>query len=395
MAYQSGTFTNLNDVLSTFATFLVSVGWTLHSNFREPMMFGVPDHRTTPPPPHDVYSFRYAWRVSASKGNKFIAMQDFYITHDGTYGTSGGGFPINGPGIAAVIGTAAGATVTEADMATAHPSWYHGMPAIMNPEGPVTLVSFVGDVTNPSTNFIMPLPSVVGQDNGTWSTGDFLFVQDNILAAPFGPVSGVPAPAPYWMMSDAGGDNVMLVVLHDNTTTLKTTYLGFGDMVKAGAWAGLGTYMLASHCNTNAFTGDVSGHGINNFGPPASVMNDTGITLAVRCDVDTDVNNWAKLGLGGRRLSSSAVIEQGLPGLQGGQFQFGTLRTLQSSLVNGATGLPLYIVVLRDSGLWSLVGNIPNVFQAKTAGFTPGTNTLAGDGTAMVVFDGFTVRKFP
>jgi hypothetical protein len=386
VSYQTGTVTNINDLLDTFKTFLVGAGWTVHSWWREKMMMGV---FTGGIPLHDEYSYRFGVRLSVSKGTKHVLMQDFYITHDFLYGTNGGTFPKNGPGIAVIMGAAAAAT-DFVDGAI------HG--------GVALFPTFTTPATVPETNIMVcPLPSVTHQDSGTWDPSDVnhpLGIDDGTLAAPFGPVGGAPVPMPYWMFADATGDNVVLVVLHDNTTTLRTTYICFGDLLKAGNWNG-GTYLGASHATVNAFTGlDGPGHAVNRFGPPGAIADDGGITFSVRITdpVDSTLAGWFGLGGGGRRIISSAEMDiQGVgpTGLRTGSFGFGILRTLRSSVVDGAPGLPVYLAIQRDSGLLSLIGTLPNIYQAKSAGFVPGTDTLAQNGDAVVVFDGFSVKKVP
>jgi hypothetical protein len=58
-------------------------------------------------------------------------------------------------------------------------------------------------------------------------------------------------------------------------------------------------------------------------------------------------------------------------------------------------GLPAYLSIQRDSGLQSLIGSIPNVYQAKTFGFPFGYETVAPNGDPYVIFDGFMIKKVP
>jgi hypothetical protein len=76
-------------------------------------------------------------------------------------------------------------------------------------------------------------------------------------------------------------------------------------------------------------------------------------------------------------------------------FGYGSLKSTKSSMVDAAPGLPIYLTVTRDSGLQSMIGAVPNIFQAKTFGFPFGTQTLAPNGDTYIVFDGFMIKKVP
>jgi hypothetical protein len=388
VSFQTGTFTNVNDVLDIFATFLTAAGWTIVGNWREPMW-------TNTTTPGTTYHWRFARRLLISKGNKYLTLQDFYLKpSDIVYGTNGTNK--NGPGIALIAGT--GVTGGAGGNDAAHPvSGY-------NTTGPIFIPSFTSDVTAPPSSttgvirtVIMPLPMVSSQHTGTWVTGGPM-VTDGVEAAPFA------VAASYWMMADATGDNVALVILHDNTTTSKTSYLVFGDLRKSGGWAETGVYYGASLSNVHAFTGlDVDGHDIERFGAPAS-MQDGFPSFLVRVNVDSTTGKWpantnVALDPGtGRRLSSTTELRASSPnplGIIANGVHSSIFVGRKGSLSDGAPLIPTVLFAERDSGLWSMIGDIPTIFQANSVGFAPGSEWTNGAGDTYVVFDGFAVKKVP
>lgn len=389
MSFASGTFANINDVLDGLATFLAAAGWTIVGNWREPMAVSVSGATT---------NWRYGRRLLISKGAKALALQDFYLGPvDLSYGTVGGTNKRNGPGIAMIAGTAAtGVGGTDA----AHPlSGY-------NASGPVFIPTWAADVSSPpgSTtgalrSVIMPLPAVTHQDVGTWLAAHM--TTDGVEVAPFGTPGGSAIPMTYWMMADSTGDNVLLAVLHDGIATPKTTYLFFGDLRKSGGYADTAVYFGASHSNAHAFTGlDVLGHEVERFGPPAS-MQDGYPSFLVHVDVDTTTGKWPAItnvatdpGTG-RRLSSTTEMLAPVSGLVANTVHYGVLATRKASLSDGAPLLPTTILAERDSGLWSVIGDIPTIFQARTAGFSAGSEWTDGYGRTFLIFDGFAVLKVP
>lgn len=410
MSFQTGTLNNINDVLRTLRVFLLANGWTVDVDFREPLLMSVLNNH--PAPGFTTQTWRWAQMLGMSKGTKHFVAQDFYIMHDLNFGTNGGTFPKVGPGIAICIGTAATPLATPEDetyWGGIHPAWYRhytlagdGVTPIyqQDTQGPNQFASFNGRLANPSPSMVMPLPAVWTQESGSWSNADFYWVNgypnnDTELPAPFGPLGGsTGVPMKYWLMCDATGDNWAMVCLHDTTTTAKTTFMCMGDLVKTGPWVG-GAYVGTSHSTANAFTGaDFAGHAINRFGPPASVVDDNGMNFAVRMTVDSSPAAWVGIGAGARRLTSSAQIA-GPFGLRTGSVDYTVLKTRRSSLNDGAPCLPPYLFVQRDSGLLSMVGVPPNLYQANTTGFAPGTEWTDGAGVTYVVFDGFAIRKVP
>jgi hypothetical protein len=429
MAYQTGTVARLNDVIRTLRDFLVAQGWTIHVDYREPILMSV-RHDLFPPPAHDTLLWRWGQRLAMSKGTKFFAMQDFYQTHDFSYGTVGN---INGPGIALVAGTsAADDGKTEAYWTALWGSfadWYRlytlasdGVTPVYGQrgDGPIQIPGWANDVNNPSPIMIMPLPQVAYQESGSWTAASTNWVNspgpsdsthplnDAELYAPFGnPDTGVQIPLKYWLMYDGADDSWMMVTKHDTiATTIKTPYMGMGTLKKAGDWAGTGDFVCASHARTNAFTGtDVTtygifGHEINRFAPPGGIADDGGMTFAVRMPiVDSSPATWQGIGSGGRRLFSTVEMEL-IPGSTGplgtkSGLGYGQLTTLRSSVMDGAPGKSIFLTIQRDSGLQSMIGSVPNIFQARTFGFPFGAETLAPNGNTYVVFDGFMIKKVP
>lgn len=395
MSYAAGTVLTINSLLDSFATFLAAAGWTIVGNWREPYLVS-----TTGP----TSNWRYARRLLISKNNKALSLQDFYLTSNIQYGTAGGtplgGNQRNGPGIAMIAGSAVtgGAGGNDA----AHP--LTGYDSI----GPATSPSFAADVSAPVASttgvlrtVIMPLPAVTHQDTGSWLVGGPM-VTDGVEVAPFGTPGGSAIPMQYWMLADSTGDNVILVVLHDGLVTPKTTYLFFGDLRKSGPWTDTGVYFGASHANIEAFTGvDALGHEVYRFGPPAA-MADGFPNLFVHLDVDTTTGKWpsnANVALNpgtGRRLSSTTEMVASSPlGIIANSVHYGTLAQRRGSLSDGAPLLPTTILAERDSGLWSVIGDIPTIFAARSVGFAPGSEWTDGAGRTFVVFDGFAVLKVP
>jgi hypothetical protein len=420
MAFQTGTIANLNDVLRTLRDFLSAQGWTTHVNYRQPMLLNrINDHRAGPPP-FDVFHWRWNQRLAMSKGTKFFTAQDFYLQGYALYGTGGAGNFTNGPGIAICAGTAAANDgVDEASIGALHPAWYRpytlagdGVTPVYAQDlaGPPIFPDFNTDVVNPTAVMVMPLPMVTGQENGTWATGDFFWVNgypnnDTELPAPFGVPGGPAVPIKYWLFHDAN-DNWMMVLVHDTiAATIKTVYMGMGTINKAGNWAGNGEYLVAARAAANAFTGtDVTtypllGHEINRFAPPGAVADDGGATLAVRLpgvDADGAGPFWYYLGTGGRRILSTAEMEVIITGPLGSKSGLGFRSMIGgSSMVNAAMGLPVYLTIVRDSGLQSMIGSLPGIRQAHTFGFPFGYETLSPNGDTWVVFDGFIIKKVP
>lgn len=418
MSFSTGTVTNLNDLLNTFATFLASVGWTIDGNWREPIYTHTLTGGLEP-----VYHWRWGRRLHVHKGTKYISMQDFYLSKNLPYGsiiTLSGSPPANvitGPGIAAAISTSFLAQPSE-------PVDLNDYDAV----GPVTSPEFAtqpgvpGSVSGIVRTVVMPLPAVVSQDTGTWKNSEFNMVETTPgLPAPFGDRGGSAIPCKYWFMADATGDNVIMVVLRDRGDLSYipiTPYLYFGTIEKEGTWTG-GNYLGACHGNNNPFTSNLlgwEGFQANRWGPPGSMMDGTSVHTLLRIDIDsfTGAGKYAGLQLNenndcwtGRHFSStSAMVPKagdpagGIFGVEQNGIWLGTARTRRSILWNGAPMWPTYWVAKRDitngvTPMFSVIGRLPNICQTNTQGFAPGNTVIDNSGEEWVVFDGFAVRKVP
>jgi hypothetical protein len=404
MAYQTGTVANLNDLLAEFATFLLGAGWTIVGNWREPMLMSI---STSGSPPVSTYHWRWGRRLHVSKGGKFISMQDAYTTKDIVYGTNPGtlGSLANGPLISAAISSSINAQ--PADHPPGDPP-YIGPPSLFptypQPGTPGSVNGIVRTVT-------MPLPSLVGQADGTWraETGGSESPID--LPAPFGVPGGAALPCRYWFLSDATGDNVIMCALRGGDLSYMPTvsYLYFGDLQKGGPWSG-GQYLGACHGNNGAWV-TTDTFRANRWGPPGAMHDGVGIHTLLHIEVDTFVgaNRYAGLSTNqdpnvwtGRTFSSTTLLTPkpgdpagGVFGIEQNGVHFGTARLRRSSLYDGAPMWPTYWMILRDNGLYSTLGVLPNIYQADTTGFAPGDDYVAKDGTHYIIFDGFAVKKVP
>lgn len=405
MGFQSGTVVNLNDLLDEFATFLAANGWTIVGNWREPMTMTVSPTGGGMTGDEPVYHWRWARRVHASKGTLHISMQDVFTTKDIIYGTNTGipGGQLNaGPQISAAISS----SINAQPSTPAQP--YHGPPSFFpdypQPGTPTSVNAIVRTVT-------MPLPHIVDQPAGSWvaSTGGGEAPID--LPAAFGNPGGSAVPCPYWFMCDASGDNVIMCVVRtgDLSYIPIVSYLYFGKVEKQGTWNG-GEYIGACHGNNGAWV-NTDTFKANRWGPPGSMMDGTSVHTLLHIEIDSFVgaNRYAGLQLSednniwtGRHFSSTTLLSPkpgdpagGIFGTQDNGVHYGTARFHKSSLMNGAPMLPTYWVAKRDNDLYSILGLLPNIYQAETTGFAPGEEYTAKDGTIYVVFDGFAVKKVP
>lgn len=408
MAFQTGTVANLNDLLDAFATFLLGAGWTIDGNWREPMVMSI-GSISGPGGTVDNFIWRWARRLHAHKGTKFISLQDFYISKDLYYGTQGGVALSDGPGICGSISTSINAQpVDDVNLAT----YSSGPPSLFatfaQPGSPTSVNAITRTV-------IMPLPTVTSQPSGDYHPPTGGMNDNGIvgLPAPFGPNAGAPSPCPYWFMSDASGDNVIMVVLRggDLPYISKTPYLYFGSVTKGGAWPG-GNYIGACHGNNFAFV-PADHFRANRWGPPGAMSDGSSCHSLLEIEIDTFVGAHRYAGMStiadnnirtGRTFSSSAVLrpknELGDPtsdvgGLEQNGIHYGITRTRKSSLAQAAPLLPIYWVAKRDNGLFSLLGVVENIYQAHTYGFAPGTEWVDRNGNTYVVFDDFAVLKVP
>lgn len=420
MAYTTGVAVNLGDILDAFVTFLTASGWTVDGHWRDAVYY-----RTTQSSDigglFDVYHWRYARYIGAHKGSKYVVLQDFYTSPNLEYGTVPGNSGRIGPGIAMVCGDG---PVTGGTEAGQDPNWYTNTGAT-DGAGPEQGLGFAsrcaglpGDTTGIVRTVILPLPPVLNAGAGTWAPDrGGIMVTDGVLAEPFSDGAAVPSARSYtyWFMSDASGDNVILVVQRPpqslDGVVPSTPYLFFGDIIKAGNLVGgtaPGRYFGASHSHENAFNVDGSARQyISRFGAPGETADGGAPTFLVRVDVDTTVGKWPAITNStgapgtGRRLCSTTIMPAYAAtsssgtvfGVQGGGVAYASLNTLRSSLRNSAPMLPIKILAERDNGMWSVLGEIPEIYHATTFGFVPGTEAQSYNGDTYLIFDGFAVRK--
>lgn len=408
MGFQTGTVAYLNDLLDLFATFLAANGWTIDGNWREPMLTSI-GTSIGPGGSEPLYNWRWGRRVHASKGTLHISMQDVWQTKDIVYGTNTGipgGQITEGPQISAAISS----SIDPQPGTPAQP--YTGMPSLFptypQPGTPSSVNAIVRTVS-------MPLPQVVSQPTGSWkaSTGGSEPIID--LPAAFGPTGGSPSPCPYWFMCDASGDNVIMCVTRpgDDPHIPLTSYLYFGKIAKEGTWNG-GEYIGAPHGNNDAWV-NTDHFKAHRWGPPGSMMDGLNCHTLLHIEIDSFVgaNRYAALQTSednniwtGRHFSSTTALvpKPGDPtgtvlGIEQNGVWYGNARLRRSILASGAPGLPTYWVAKRDAvngiQLYSILGVLPNIYQANTTGFAPGEEYTDKNGTTYVVFDGFMVKKVP
>jgi hypothetical protein len=214
----------------------------------------------------------------------------------------------------------------------------------------------------------------------------------------------------YYFFGDATGDNVVLVI---EQTPAVYNHLGFGQLVKAGAWTPGGAY----------FFGSTSGFGAT-FPSPAYGVTDTSAcpgcwdfnqsqNCFVRADVDTFTGNWLAVGNnnGGASWGYTGKFVQSAvgPPSQGGNPLFvaprytdglasGPRNAWQVNQTSSADGranlLPVLMFAQRDSGAVSLLGWIPNIFWSNGVGigFSNASEYVLGT-TTYKMFPNFAVVK--
>jgi hypothetical protein len=330
MSFQTGGATDPVNLLAQFKVFLVAAGWTADQDFAQGT----------------------GRVVSVHKGTKFITMRSFINEGGVQLGQSGATV---GSGIAIIAHTAAWVDPTDT-------RWWNqgGAPTLANQ------TAFNGGLTC-------------------------------IMFTPAGVITN------YWMFADAAGDNVVLVGFK---TAGVYSHLYFGDIIKVQAWVGSGVYFGASSA-MNGGVLDADGTSVMPA-PPAAIASNKAIAL-LKCDVDSWVGKWVSLthqsGLtspssSGKGMQATAH-RVGASDEQFDNIGFWSLRTNAASSRTGALiMLPILWLVERDfggalaGGGYSLVGTIPNIFQAQTAGFVPGAAfTISTD--PYIVFPGYAIRKFP
>jgi hypothetical protein len=414
VTFQTGTITNLNDVLDVLATFLTSIGWTVDGNWREPIFVRNQIIATPSPPLPQEKWWRYGRRIHAHKGPLYISAQDFWYTYDFSYGTTNNFSlvgALQGPGISMTVSS--GLNTVSPGVDADHPlSDYDGAgPAFPNF---FTQPGVPDNGAGVTRTFIMPLPLITGQPLGRWRPvigggPNALMDPTSVLSNPGGDPD-LPAPfvtpMTYWLMSDVAGDNVFMIVDRSNTdySWIQTTpYLYFGDMsaTKGGAWTG-GLYAGASHGNTGVFelVLDEPFH-CTRFAPPGA-QRDGSVASILLADVDS-WSGWLSL-MGSnsgtaRHFVSTTVLDPKPTDFNQNPLGIGdpsilpmTLRRRNSSVAPGPPCLPTYWVVKRDNGLWSLMGSLPDVYQARTVGVSLGSAAPAG-ADDLIYFDGYAIRR--
>ena len=207
----------------------------------------------------------------------------------------------------------------------------------------------------------------------------------------------------YHFFSDSSGDNVVVVV---EKTTGVFTHLGWGvSLTKSGSWTG-GPYFFAPVHGYSFASDSTSAAGAQN-GPTAKapfVYSDSVFSAAnayVRADVDVFTGKWLGCtgslsqpsgGYTGRNFVSEfrggTAVVTGIPTME--YFVERSFSTMTSS----ATLVPIRVWAIRDSGGYSLLGVVPNIFYsiATDKGFSAGTEITIGADTYKV-FPNFAVRK--
>src|ERR1700683_2483042 len=213
----------------------------------------------------------------------------------------------------------------------------------------------------------------------------------------------------YYFFTDAGGDNVVVVI--EQTAGLFKV-MGWGPSLnKAGAYTG-GPYFFGSCSGFQTgfpATGSIPGFTTTSNCPGGNADALTAGCTFVRADVDsftglwiccsaTTTPNWGYTG----KLGDSSVFAPGLT--TRGQFpvtayvnQPYDFWRLQTSDFDGrANLLPILLWVLRDGTTtgFSLLGDIPNVFQANAVGngFSDAEEYPIGANTYKL-FPNFAVQK--
>lgn len=203
-------------------------------------------------------------------------------------------------------------------------------------------------------------------------------------------VVGAAMPLPsgaiqgYFFFSDSGGDNVVVVV---EKSTGVYVHLGWGpSLIKNGTWTG-GSYFFGTACgfegNGTTAANPSPGYSTSSLAP--GVYGDfitTANAAFVRADVDAFTGKWigigptvnAATGYTGKNGASPLTQSGATPppanipsysqNLSSTQFQF-----CQTSELDGrANLLPILLWAARDSGGYSPIGSIPNVFSANAVG---------------------------
>lgn len=218
-------------------------------------------------------------------------------------------------------------------------------------------------------------------------------VWTGVMATPPGAIQN------YWMFADAAGDNCFLVALKQSGVY---SYIGFGELIKPQAYTGGGWFVAPRYCG--GFTGGQNGHGA---GEGVTTQSDIPASFMgfFKADVDSWVGRWNILSnttpvgfnvTPGKRVNSTTGQT-----VNGDNIFYGAFRLRARSERTGALILlPTLWLVDRDfggalsGGGWSLVGQVPDIFQTKTTGFVPGSQyNISTD--QYIVFPDFVIRKYP
>lgn len=215
----------------------------------------------------------------------------------------------------------------------------------------------------------------------------------------------MPLPAgaiqKYWAFADVAGDNVWLVALKQSGVY---TYLGVGEIIKPQAWTGGGWFCGTRHSFNN--DGANGGQGVTSEShPPMSIRG------FLKADVDSWVGKWNSLTNGVSSFGSATIGKRvqstlwSVPGsninVPGDHINYGSLALRARSVrTGGLILLPCQLLIERDfggainGGGWSLVGQVPDLFQTTITGFVPGTQyNISTD--QYIVFPEFAIRKYP
>jgi hypothetical protein len=122
-------------------------------------------------------------------------------------------------------------------------------------------------------------------------------------------------------------------------------------------------------------------------------------------DIDSWVGKYAGLGNNGgtvgtgRDFASTTVLDpkpsdfnQNPLGILDPSILPMILRRRNSSVAPGPPCLPTYWLAQRDNGLWSMLGSLRDVYQARIHGISIGTAAPAG-ADDLIYFDGFAIRR--
>lgn len=190
-----------------------------------------------------------------------------------------------------------------------------------------------------------------------------------------------PATALDWWLITDDADNVVVVTQSPGAII---QYFGWGPSIaKATAFVG-GAYFFATHRGGPWTTVDA------NYKPTQNIY-----AAYIRADVDGFTGRWVcngntdtySVNNTGRNFTTTSQDNTGVP-------NYTTLRArLVSKLTGQANLLPIRMYVARDGGGWSLLGDIPTMFECAAVGNGFGQGTLYTIGAdKYVLFSGFAVK---